>query len=451
MKKKFFGGLLICLFLIQGTSSVGAQLNPTTTAAPNLLAWEAAQPEGGWQRWAPRPSLAPEATVSSATGNSAPQLVLASKGNRFVLGGWRRQTGPIQSGKIYHFRVEVLLEGSSDPRRSLLCQLRWLGKELKEEDNGLEYVIHARKIADGKFLLEQSFQAIPGATSLQASLFLQWIPGIIAKFTAVSLVEEDPLPPRKVRVATIYWRPAGPSTPSANISAFARLIDQTASQHPDMVLLPEAAPIINAGLTAFEGAQLPRGPAFQLLSEKARSYHCYIIYGAYEKQGALAFNSAFILDRQGKLAGKYRKVQLPSGEVEGGLSPGDAFRTFQLDFGRIGILICHDSSFSEAARVETLEGAEIIFIPIWGGDMPVLRSRAMENGIWVVTSGYDVASAIISPAGEIMDSTWKDHGNGIAFFEIALNRVIRRPWLGNWNNAFTQQRRPEAYQRLNER
>jgi predicted amidohydrolase len=450
MQKRFFWALFFCLFLIQGTNSPGAQPEPNKPQAPNLLGWDVAQPEGGWQRWSPRPSLAPEATVSPASGNSTPQLILASRQNRYVLGGWRRLVRSIHPGKTYHFRAEVLLEGSSNPSHSLLCQLRWLGSELKEEDNGLEYVVHSRKIAEGKFLLEQSFQAMPGATSLQALLFLQWSPGVIAKFTAISLIEEDPLPPRKVRVATIYWRPAGPSDPSANISAFARLVDQTASQHPDMILLPEAAPVINTGLTAFEGAQIPEGPAFQLLSEKARLYQCYIIYGAYEKQGELAFNSAFILDRQGKLAGKYRKVQLPSGEVEGGLSPGDTFRTFQLDFGRIGILICHDSSFSEAARVETLDGAEIIFIPIWGGDMPVLRSRAMENGIWVVTSGYDVPSAIISPSGEIMDSTWKDQGNGIAFFEIDLNRIIRRPWLGNWNNAFTQQRRPEAYQRLNE-
>jgi predicted amidohydrolase len=279
-------------------------------------------------------------------------------------------------------------------------------------------------------------------------LFLQWGTGVKAEFTSISMLEKDSPPARKVRVATIYWRPTGQSTPTANIETLSRMVDQAAEKHPDIVLLPEAAPFINTGMTVYEGAQEPQGAAFQLLSEKARMHNCYIIYGSYEREGKFAFNSAFIIDRRGKMADKYRKVQLPYMEVEDGLSPGDEFRTFQLDFGRIGILICHDSTFSEPARIETLQGAEIIFIPISGGDMPVLRSRAMENGIWVVTSGYDVASAIISPEGEIKDSTWKDHGTGTAFFEIDLNHIIRRPWLGYWNNGVIQQRRPETYQRL---
>lgn len=447
MRRRNSWNVVICLFLFLWLPALAARQERQIATGSNLLSWDARQPEGGWQRWAPRPALAPHASVSTTSGSAIPHLVLSNKENSHVLGGWRRQTGPVHPGKTYQFRAEVFLQGSADPHRSLLCMIHWLGNDLKEEIVP-EYVLHSRKVAEGKFLLEQTFSAPSGANSLQTSLLLQWSAGVRAEFASVSLQECDPLPTRKVRVATIYWRPAGPSTPAANLETFAHLVDQAAEQRPDIVLLPEAAPFINTGLTVYEGAQPPRGPAFQLLSEKARIHRCYIIYGSYEKEGELAFNSAFIIDRQGKMAGKYRKVQLPYLEVEDGLSPGDEFKTFQLDFGRIGILICHDSTFSESSRVETLQGAEIIFIPIWGGDLPVLRSRALENGIWVVTSGYDVFSAIISPTGEIKDSTWKDHGNGVAFQEIDLNKIVRRPWLGNWNNGLIRQRRPEAYQRL---
>ena len=95
-----------------------------------------------------------------------------------------------------------------------------------------------------------------------------------------------------------------------------------------------------------------------------------------------------------------------------------------------------------------LDGAEIIFVPIWGGDLTQLKARAMDNGIWIVTSGYDIPSAIIDPTGEINAMTWKEIGDGIAFAMIDLSKIFRRPWIGDWHNQVLKQRRPDAFMKV---
>ena len=163
------------------------------------------------------------------------------------------------------------------------------------------------------------------------------------------------------------------------------------------------------------------------------------------ERGDICYNSAFIIDRVGQLAGTYRKVQLPEGEVDAGLAPGDFFRTFKLDFGKVGILICHDTAFPESARVEMLDGAEIIFVPIWGGDMTQLKARAIDNAVWLVTSGYDIPSMVIDPNGEICAMTWKEIGDGTAMYTVDLSKRFRKPWIGEWRNQVIRQRRTDSY------
>jgi len=251
-----------------------------------------------------------------------------------------------------------------------------------------------------------------------------------------------------VRVATIYWRPEERSTAEKNVEAFAALIDKAAAKYPDVVLLPEAVTMVGTGLSVDQAAQDVPGPAFTAFAAKAKAHHCYVIYGCYEKEKGVLYNAAFIVSRDGELVGKYRKVQLPYNEAESGIAPGEFFKTFQLDFGKIGILICYDTAFDEPARVEALDGAEIIFVPIWGGDLVQLKARAMDNGIWLVTSGYDVASAVIDPTGEVNAMTWKEIGDGVAFYALDLTKKFRRPYIGDWRNAVFKHRRTDAYQKI---
>jgi predicted amidohydrolase len=413
--------------------------------AADLLAWDAAVPDGGWSRWYPRPALAPGFAVDRGA-NQPPALRLSGLGNPHVFGGWRRVI-PVEAGRSYRLHAEAEARGVVDLRRAAICQVRWLGPSVAE-DVAPEYVSERPGTTARSLAFDEVLSVPDGVTSAEVSLLLQWSPGAEVAFRALSLAPALLPPPRPVRIATVYWRPTERSTPAENVASFGALVDQAAAARPDVVLLSEAITSIGTGLSVPEAAQEPQGPAFQALSEKARRHRAYIIYGAYEKARDVVYNSAFVINRDGGLAGAYRKVQVPVGEVEAGLSAGAAFAPIDLDFGRVGLLICHDTAFDEPSRILALAGAEVLFAPAWGGDLTQIRARAMDNGVWLVTAGYDVPSAVIDPTGEIRAQTWKGIGDGTAVHEVDLARKTRRPWVGDWRSAALKQRRTDAYRGL---
>ena len=425
---------MTCLLL----ALLAAAPAPPARAGADLLAWDASSPEGGWVRWAPRPALAPR---YAGEAGPDPLLRLMGNGNAHVFGGWRR-VATIEPGQPYRLSVEAAISGGT--RRQVFCQVRWLGPSLNG-DVAPEYVAEASGSAAGVIRWDEVLTPPPHAVQVEVSLLVQWAPAANVAFRAASLRPSEPLAPRVARIATVYWRPRGPSTPAANVAALAAIIDRAAASRPDLVLLSEAITSIGTGLSVPDAAQEPKGPAFATLAGKAREHRTYVVYGAYEKAGDIVYNSAFVVGRDGSPVGSYRKVQVPVGEVEAGLSAGDVYAPLDLDFGRVGILICHDTAFDEPARILALAGAEILLAPAWGGDLTQIRARAMDNGLWVVTAGYDVPSAIIDPAGEVRAQTWKGVGDGIATLALDLSRRVRRPWVGDWGRAALKQRRVDAY------
>jgi predicted amidohydrolase len=171
------------------------------------------------------------------------------------------------------------------------------------------------------------------------------------------------------------------------------------------------------------------GPTTVRLGELARQRNSWIVAGIYESEGGAVYNTAVLLDRRGRLAGKYRKVYLPREEYERGLTPGNAFPVFDTDFGRLGIMICYDVFFADPAKALTAQGAEIIALPIWGGDETLAKARAIENRIFLVTSGYDHPTYIMDPDGERISLA---HTRGeAAIATIDLNRRYLHPHLGD--------------------
>jgi len=148
-----------------------------------------------------------------------------------------------------------------------------------------------------------------------------------------------------------------------------------------------------------------------------------------------------LIDRKGKLAGKYRKTHLPREEWEAGITPGDEYPVFETDFGKIGLTICWDVQFPEPSRAMALKGAEIILLPIWGGSDVLARARAIENHIFMITSSYDMRSFIVDPAGKVLAEATKE--NPIASAELRLDEKIFQPWLGDMKNRTWRERRPD--------
>jgi predicted amidohydrolase len=160
----------------------------------------------------------------------------------------------------------------------------------------------------------------------------------------------------------------------------------------------------------------------------------YVVAGLTERAGGVVYNTAVLIDRHGNVAGKYRKVYLPREEVEGGLTPGRDFPVFDTDFGRIGMMICWDSQYVDPARALAIQGAEILFVPAAGGYMTLLKARALENHLYLVSSGDDVESAIIDPTGEVLFATKESGVNKT----ISVNLEDRHidPWLGDMRARF---------------
>lgn len=155
----------------------------------------------------------------------------------------------------------------------------------------------------------------------------------------------------------------------------------------------------------FEFAEPIPGPTTETLGELAAELGVVVIASIFEKRAAGLFhNTAVALNADGSIAGKYRKMHIPDDPLyyeKFYFTPGDlGFRAFDCRAGRIGVLVCWDQWFPEAARLTALKGAEILFFPTAIGWHPsekplhgrtqhsswelIQRSHAVANGCYVV-------------------------------------------------------------------
>lgn len=413
-------------------------------AAASLASAQELIPGNGicWQFFAPRQQNAPRYfRAGSARGY---RLTLASGGKRFVHGGWRCSIEGIDAGGWYRFRVRALPQNIASLRESITAQLRWRG----DYGNAVAptYVWDFRRAPSGALEFDRLVQPPPKTRAVDIELILQWTPTGQVTWEDPSFQRAEPPSPRKVRVAAVWLRPRNSRTPSDSVERFAEFADAAAGEHhPDVVVLGETINHVGAKQTLDEKAEPIPGPATERLAKVARAHRAYIVFGLVERDGIDIFNTGVLLDRDGRIAGKYRKVQLPREEVAGGIAPGDSFPVFVTDFGKVGIMICHDASFVEPARELALNGAELILVPIWGGRQPLVRARAIENGVYLATSGYDYDSEIVDPLGQVLASVPHDKGAGVAFAEIDLGKRFREDWIGDWHTTVNKQRRSAPY------
>ena len=132
-----------------------------------------------------------------------------------------------------------------------------------------------------------------------------------------------------------------------------------------------------------------RGPSSEYFGALAKKHNLYVVAGLVERSGHLLYNVAVLLGPDGKVAGKYRKVCLPRGEIEGGITPGSEYPVFATRFGKVGMMVCYDGFFPEVARQLANRGAEVIAWPVWGCNPLLARARACENHVYLVSSTYE--------------------------------------------------------------
>lgn len=393
-----------------------------------------------WEPFAPRPVNAPSSSKTDEAGDAA--LGLASEGKRFVYGGWRCRVEAVEGGGFYRLQAEAMPVGIASVRESLTVLLRWRG------DFGGEvapsYVWDSRPAGsrEGALRFDRTVQAPPGTRAVEVELVLQWSATGRVTWRGVSLAPAAAPAPRKARVAAVWFRPRGAKTGAEAMEQVAAYGETVAARHkPDVLLFGEAINHAGAPGSLDDHAEPVPGPTIERFAALARRHSTYVAFSLLERDGPDIFNTGVLIDRRGAIAGTYRKAQLPQEEVAAGEAPGDVFPVFEADFGKVGLMICHDTSFPEPARELSRAGAELILVPIWGGRTPLVRARAIENGVWLATAGYDYDSEIVDPVGTVLASVAHDTGAGAAVAEIDFTKTFREPWIGSWRDTVSKQRR----------
>ena len=95
-------------------------------------------------------------------------------------------------------------------------------------------------------------------------------------------------------------------------------------------------------------------------------------------------------------------------------------------------MVCWDLAYPEVARGLARRGAEVILLPIWGGEEVLARARAVENQVWLVASGYDFRTAIYDRRGKELARAARDPEVIVA--EVDLEERTYWPWLGDWRS-----------------
>ena len=236
-------------------------------------------------------------------------------------------------------------------------------------------------------------------------------------------------------------------------------------------------------VNTFEQAEPIPGPSTDLFGQLALKHQVVIVTSLFEKRAAgLYHNTAVVIERDGTIAGKYRKMHIPDDPAyyeKFYFTPGDmGFQPINTSVGRLGVLVCWDQWFPEAARLMAMRGADLLIYPTAIGyaanDTPeeqqrqreawttVQRGHAVANGLPVIAVnrvGHEVdpsnltqgiqfwgSSFVAGPQGEILYRAPEDNEEqAIVAIDLAHSEQVRRWW------PFFRDRRIDAYTNIDKR
>lgn len=182
---------------------------------------------------------------------------------------------------------------------------------------------------------------------------------------------------------------------AANLKRIVQFTEAAALDGAKLVVFPECAVTgycFESREEALEYAEPVPGPSCEQLAGVCRRFDVSVVFGLLERDGERLFNAAVLVSPNG-VVGTYRKVHLPYLGVDRFTTPGDrGFKVFNAANMRIGMNICYDGAFPEAARVMALEGADLITLPTnWppGAECTadyVINTRALENKVYYLAA-----------------------------------------------------------------
>ena len=399
----------------------------------------------GWSAWSQRKEISPEFSVAELPSLGGPGSLSISGGvNSSENCCWLKNVAGIEAGKCYKFEASYQTERVSYPRQQVLARLDWRSAS-GERAGQPEYVKEIPGTGQWS-KVGGTFRAPENAAAVIIELYLSFCPQGRVWWDGISLAAAPEIPKRMVRVATVNCYPEQTANSAESVEAFCKLVEQAGQNRCDIVCLGET---INwVGLKVRPGnseiAEPIPGPSTRRLGELARKYKMYIVASLDERDGEAIYNAAVLIDREGRVAGKYHKVYLPREEIEAGVTPGNGYPVFDTDFGRIGMMICWDEQYVDPARALAVQGAEIIFLPIWDGFNALTEARAIENQVYLVSCSYGEMPpcAVYDPWGRIIAQA--KQRPSVAWADIDLNQPKPDPWLGDMKLRFARERRADV-------
>ena len=282
---------------------------------------------------------------------------------------------------------------------------------------------------------------------------------------------------RTLTVALVQERNQGDA--AANLALIETRVAQAAEAGAQLVLLQElhngAYFCQHESVDEFDLAEPIPGPSTQRLGALAKKHGVVLVSSLFERRAAgLDHNTAVVFETDGSIAGKYRKMHIPDdpGFYEKFyFTPGDlGFEPIQTSVGRLGVLVCWDQWYPEAARLMALAGAELLLYPTAIGwdpdddndektrqrDAWVLshRGHAVANGVPVLScnrvgheasplgaSGIDFwgHSHVLGPQGEFIAEAGTEPTLLVCEIDLGRSEQVRRIW------PFLRDRRIDAY------
>lgn len=233
----------------------------------------------------------------------------------------------------------------------------------------------------------------------------------------------------------------------------------------------------------FDLAEPIPGPSTDMFGELAREYGVVIVMSLFERRApGLYHNTAVVIERDGTIAGKYRKMHIPDDPAyyeKFYFTPGDlGFHPIDTSVGRLGVMVCWDQWYPEAARLMAMDGAEMLIYPTaigWNPDdtpeekarqreawITIQRAHAVANGIPVVsvnrvgfeedpsgaTSGIDFwgSSFVAGPQGEVLFMAPETQvTDSVVDVDLLRSENVRQWW------PFLRDRRIDSYGDLTKR
>ena len=402
-----------------------------------------------WVERFPREEIAPRFS-QTASGD----LTLAAK----VSGtnGHFLKVFPIEGGKSYAFSAERLAQGIEHERRSCVVRIEWYGPGGRNVQSPHpvnpayfgkatdaarpDFPRDGETLEDGAVRVRDTYRAPAEATEAHVQLHLRWTEAGRVTWRKVSFAECEPLPPRLVTLAAVHHdlSGVGENTVANNRTALAPLVEKAADQGADLIVLGEFITCKNVTSDYASVAELIPGPTSDFFGDLTQRLDCHLVFTIPERAGHEIFNTSVLMGPEGELVGTYRKVTLPREEIQKGLSPGSDYPVFDTRFGKVGMMVCYDVFFPEVARELSQRGAEVIAMPIWGGNPRLAAARCAENGVFLVTSTYThhdsnwMKTAIWDREGNRITEA-KEWGS-VVMAEVDLNEPTHWAHLGDFRS-----------------